>query len=130
MPVVPRSIALPDDLEGMHPRQRELLRVIYASGGATVREVHRRIPHPPSSICGVRTLLNRLVRKGFLRSRRSGRHSEVIYLPAHQDPDVWLRAFDRLARDHFGGSRTRAIASLSRLAAETNVGDNNKIATK
>ena len=31
---------LSSELEGFHPRQRELLRVILTSGGATVREIY------------------------------------------------------------------------------------------
>lgn len=104
-------------LEDFHPRQRELLRVILARGGATVREIHAQIPDAPPSICGIRTLLNRMVHKGVLRSRRSGRHSEVLYLPAAADCFVQMRAFDRITRAHFGGSTSRAFQLLERLAA-------------
>ena len=118
-----RDHSLPAEIEAMHPRQRDLMRVIYFAGGATLREVHARIPDAPQSICGIRTLLNRLVRKGFLRVRRSGRHSEVIYLPAKSEPPVQLGAFERLARDHFGGSKARAIGALSRLATQEKAAD-------
>ena len=108
---------LSSELEGFHPRQRELLRVILTSGGATVREIHAQIPEAPPSICGIRTLLNRLVHKGVLRSRRSGRHSEVIYLPTATDSFVQMRAFDRITHAHFGGSKSKAFQLLERLAA-------------
>ncbi len=39
-----RRQLLPAELETMHPRQRDLMRVIYSSGGATLREVHAQIP--------------------------------------------------------------------------------------
>jgi predicted transcriptional regulator len=113
-----RRQLLPAELETMHPRQRDLMRVIYSSGGATLREVHAQIPDAPPSICGIRTLLSRLVRKGLLRVRPSGHHSELIYLPARGDELIHLGAFDRLVRDHFNGSKTRAFGALMRLAAE------------
>jgi predicted transcriptional regulator len=109
--------APPQWVEQLAPRQRDLVRVIYFNGGATVREIHAQIPDAPASICGIRTLLNRLVRKGLLKTRRSGRHSEVIYLPGMDSVDVKLRAFDRIAREHFNGSKARAIDALQRLAA-------------
>lgn len=110
------SRSLPTELEMLGSRQRELIRVVYARGGATVREIHERIPDPPRSICGLRTLLNRMVRKGLLRTRRSGRHSELVYLPAASDSDVRLRAFDRIAKEYFRGSKYRAAEALDKLA--------------
>jgi BlaI family penicillinase repressor len=108
---------LPAEFDHLGSRQCDLMRAIYETGGATAREVHARIPDPPSSICGVRTLLNRLARRGLLRTRRSGRHSEMLYLPAVVNPEVQLRAFDRIVREYFRGSKARAVDALERLAA-------------
>lgn len=115
------SRSLPKEFDQLGPRQRDLIRIVYVRGGATVRELHERIPDPPRSICGLRTLLNRMVRKGLLRTRRSGRHSEILYLPEATDADVRLRAFDRIAKDYFRGSKYRAADALEQLAcsAET-----------
>ena len=116
------SKSLPEKFEALGERQRELIRIVYTRGGATVREVHARIPDPPPSRCGIRTLLNRMVRKGLLRTRPAGRHGELLYLPAASDPDVRLRAFDRIAKEHFRGSKYRAADALERLATlEENV---------
>ena len=106
----------PEEFETLGPRQRDLIRTIYASGGATVREIHARIPNPPDSLCGIRTLLNRMVRKGLLRTRFSGRRSELLYLPRVSDSVVKLRALDRIAKEHFRGSKTRAAEALEKLA--------------
>lgn len=108
---------LPTAVERLAPRQREMMRVIYADGGATIRDIHSRIPDPPRSICGLRTQLNRLAKRGLLRTRSSGRHSEIVYLPSECSPDVQLSAFARIADDHFGGSATRALRALTKLAA-------------
>lgn len=108
---------LPIQLDQLGPRQGDIMRVVYAGGGATAREVYALIPDAPPSRCGVRTLLNRLVRRGLLKTRRSGRHREIIYLPAAVNDDVRLRAFDRIAKEHFRGSKYRAAEALSKLAS-------------
>jgi predicted transcriptional regulator len=105
------------EFESLGERQRELIRVVYIRGGATVREIHSGIPDPPPSLCGIRTLLNRMVRKGLLRTRPSGRHSELLYLPVASNSDVSLRAFDRIAKEYFRGSKYRAADALERLAS-------------
>ena len=107
---------LPMEFEALGERQRELVQIVYMHGGATVREIHSRIPDPPPSPCGIRTLLNRMVRKGLLRARPSGRHSELLYLPVASNSDVRLRAFDHIARKYFRGSKSRAAEALQRLA--------------
>ena len=110
------SGAMPAEFEILGDRQRELVRIIYRRGGATVREIHAKIPDPPPSPCGIRTLLNRMVRKGLLRTRPSGRHSELLYLPAASSLEVSLSAFDRIAKEHFRGSKYRAADALDKLA--------------
>ena len=121
-----RTYSVPEEVERMHPRQREILRVIYRRGGATAREIHAEIPDPPRSRCGIRTLLGRLTRKGYVRSRPSGRHREMIYLPARSDNIVRAAAFNRLAKTYFGGSRTRAIDALCRLAIAEESGNGDR----
>jgi len=113
---VSKQGALPAELDLPPSRQRDLLLVIYASGGATLREIHARIEDPPPSHYGLRTLANRLIRRGLLKSRRSGRHSEVIYLINSDNPEVVMRTFNRVAKDHFGGSRSRAFQALLSIA--------------
>lgn len=107
---------LPVEADKLFPRQRELVRAIYATAGATLQELHARIPDPPATIYGIRTLLNRMVKKGLLKARRSGRHREIVYLPATITPEVALRAFQRLAEEHFDGSMASAMATLANLA--------------
>lgn len=106
------------DIDRLSPRQSDMVRVICATGGATVRDIHAQIPDPPQSSCGLRTQLNRLVEKGLLKKRLSGRHSEVVYLPVQGGAEVQSRAFERIAREHFGGSIRQAVHELMRLAAD------------
>ena len=108
---------LPPELSRLFPRQRELVSLIYECGGATLHEIRARIPDAPSPR-GFRTLLDRLERKGLVKRRRSGRHSEILYLPVLITETAQLRAFDRLTKEHFGGSPAGALKALSRLASQ------------
>jgi len=47
----------------------------------------------------------------------------MIYLPARSDNIARAAAFNRLAKTYFGGSRTRAIDALCRLAAAEEAGN-------
>lgn len=108
---------IPLNLKKLGLRQSQMLQVICARGGATVREIHAAIDDPPGSYCGLRTLLNRLVRKGLLKARPSGRHSEVLYLPAESWAELQQTALERIAQEHFEGSTLRAVRELMKLAA-------------
>jgi predicted transcriptional regulator len=104
-----------DNIRNDAPRQRELMYLINARGSATLRQLHAAIPDAPRTVHGLRTLLNRMARRGLLRRRRSGRHSELIYLPAQVTPQICARAFQQLVEEHFGGSYSTAIERLSEL---------------
>ena len=110
------SRTLPSEFEKLGSRQRELIRVIYGRGGATARDLHAGIPDPPASICGLRTLLRRMVTRGLLRTRPSGRRRELLYLPTAAGSDTRLCAFDIIAKQHFRGSKYRAAEALEKLA--------------
>jgi predicted transcriptional regulator len=106
--------ALPPAVQGLFPRMREIATIVYLNGGATAKDVQVQI-EDPLQIYGIRTLLNRLVRKGILRARRSGRHTEVLYLPAILTPELRQRTLMRFVERNFDGSVTNALQSISRL---------------
>lgn len=106
--------ALPPAVLKLFPRMRELASVVYLSGGATARDVQVSIADP-LTICGVRTLLNRLVQRGILQRRRSGRHTEVLYLPAIVTPELRRTALIRFVDRNFDGSIVNALQTVSRL---------------
>lgn len=106
---------LPAEVVELFPRMREIATLVYLRGGATAKEVHEGI-EDPLTIYGIRTLLNRLVRKGIVRRRRSGRHTEVLYLPAIVTPQVRELALRRLLDRDFDGSVPNALQMISRLA--------------
>jgi len=108
------SGTLPPQVRDLHPRMREIATVVYLSGGATAKEVQERLDDPPT-IYGVRTLLNRLVRKGILSSRPSGRHTEVLYLPTIVKSELRHVALEQFLKRNFDGSVATALQTISRL---------------
>jgi predicted transcriptional regulator len=105
---------LPAAVLQLHPRMREIATVVYLAGGATAREVHARIADP-LTVCGIRTLLNRLERKGIVRRRRSGRHTEVLYLPTILTPELRQITLINFVEQNFHGSLGSALQTISRL---------------
>ena len=105
---------LPDEVRQLFPRMREIASVVYRRGGATVREIQASI-EDPLTVCGIRTLLIRMEKRGLVRHRRSGRHSELFYLPAVVTDDVRERALKGLLDDQFEGSAAAALSDVLRL---------------
>lgn len=112
---------LPAKLAALGPRQREIAAIVYTSTAATPRDVQARLSEP-RSVRVVRTLLDRMVVKGLVKRRQSGRHNEVIYLAAIATPRVKEAAVKRLVDEQFGGSliaAAEAIAALVRRQSQT-----------
>jgi predicted transcriptional regulator len=111
---------LPDEIRQLFPRMREIASIIYQRGGATVREIQASIDDP-LTICGIRTLLIRMERRGLVRHRRSGRHSELFYLPAVVTDDVRQNALKCFVDEQFEGSAAAALRDVLRLIHEVQV---------
>ena len=108
---------LPAPLRALGPRQREIASIIYSASAATPRDVRERLAEP-GSVRVVRTLLDRMATKGIVKRRRSGRHSEVIYVAAIATPQVKEAAVRKLADEQFGGSLADAAAAIVELAKQ------------
>jgi len=93
---------------------REIAAIVYANGSATVKDVQATITDD-LEVYGIRTLMNRLAQKGVLKRRKSGRHSEILYLPAILNDNVREAALERLVDQYFSGSRAEALQSTLRL---------------
>jgi predicted transcriptional regulator len=91
------------------PREREILDVIYAAGPSSVSEVRERLADAPS-YSAVRTMLTRLVGKGYLRYKREG--MRYVYSPARQKDSVSRDALRRVLNMYFGGSVAHAVNAL------------------
>jgi len=113
---MPEEEALPAEVRALAPRMREIASVIYESGGATVRDVQRALADPPT-IYGIRTLLIRLTKRGIVKCRPSGKHTEILYLPAILTRRAREAALNNFIVRHFDGSSFDALQIALRLAS-------------
>lgn len=109
------SSALPDEVQKLQPRMRQIAEYVYLNGSATVAEVQSSIDNPPS-IYAVRTMLIRLSRKGILEARKSGRHMSMLYYPAIRSQAVKELAIRGFLARNFDGSAPAALEVLLQMA--------------
>lgn len=109
-------------LAALGPRQREIAGIVYAQAVVTPRDVQQRLSEQ-RSLRVIRTLLERLVLKGLVRRRASGRHREIIYIAAIPTARVREAAIRKLVDERFGGSLALASTALQEAArVESKVG--------
>ena len=113
-----RKDPLPAQLRTLGPRQREIASIVYESAVATPREIQARLSER-RSVRVVRTLLDRMVTKGLLKRRRSGRHNEIIYVAAIATESVKEAALKKLINERFGGSVTDTAAVIASMTKRT-----------
>ncbi len=90
-------------------RERQIMDVIYSRGEATVAEVLRELPKPPS-YSAVRGLMGILEEKGHLEHREEGRR--YVYLPTVPRGRAQRSALERVLKTFFAGSTSEAVAAL------------------
>jgi predicted transcriptional regulator len=93
---------------GLSRRERQIMDIIYAQGGATAVEVVRSLPDPPSKTA-IRTLLRILEEKGHLKHIERGR--EYVYQPTQPRLRAGRSAFQRVLQTFFDGSLEKAVAA-------------------
>jgi len=109
-------------LATLGPRQREIARIVYSNAAVTPRQIQEQLSEQ-RSVRVIRTLLDRLVSKGLVRRRSTGRHREIIYIAAIPTPRVRDVAIQKLVNDRFGGSLVQAAMAMQELArTESRVG--------
>lgn len=106
--------------EKLSRRERQIMDVIYARGGATAAEVLENLPDPPTNTA-VRTLLRILEEKGHLKHLQDGRR--FVYQPTRPRLRAGRTAFQRVLQTFFEGSLEKAVAahlgdSAANLSAE------------
>lgn len=98
------------------PLEMACLGVLWSIGEGTVRDVALALaPRQSFAYTTVMTLLERLVRRGQLARRKSGR--SFVYAPLNDPAELREAAIGELARDFFGGSRDALRAWLDRTPA-------------
>ncbi len=111
---------LPSEVARLYPREREVAEIVFSAGFVTAKDVQARLSDPLTS-AAVRSMLNRLVRKGILARRAKEFGPEYIYYAAINNIISRERALKQLAEDFFGGSLQEAavaVVNLSRRAAQ------------
>lgn len=96
-------------------RERQVMDAIYELGEATAKEVHERIPNPPS-YSAVRAVLTRLVEQGHLKVRQAG--PRYVYTPAGGKKRARQAALRKLVDTFFDGSPIRTITALIDMSAK------------
>lgn len=93
-------------------RERQIMEVVYRLGRASVGEVRRELPDPPT-YSSVRGMLKLLEDKGHLRHEQEG--LKYVYVPIVAPEKERVSALRHLVRTFFGGSAREAAAALLEL---------------
>jgi predicted transcriptional regulator len=89
-------------------RERQIMDILYASDGATVMDVWRALPDPPTDMA-VRRLLHILEEKGQVKRKKNGR--EFIYIPKQSKARAGAAALKHVLDTFFVGSLDEAVSS-------------------
>jgi predicted transcriptional regulator len=89
-------------------RERQIMQAVFEKGSVTIKEVGESIPNPPSATA-LRTLLGILVKKGWLKSKSSGR--EKVYSPRKSKTVTSRVELKNVLRTFFSGSIENLLAS-------------------
>lgn len=98
----------------LHPRERQIMDVIYLRGEASAAEVRAGLPDPPS-YSAVRAMLGKLEAKGWLTHVQEG--TRYVYRAAHPREEAQDSAVKRLLRTFFDESPAKAVAAILDRAA-------------
>jgi predicted transcriptional regulator len=102
------------------PRERQIMDAVFKLGRASVAEVRRELPNPPS-YSAVRAILGILEEKGLLRHEQDG--LRYIYRPTIARGMAQQSALKHLVHTFFGGSPERAAAALLAMSDSLTPGD-------
>ncbi len=100
---------------GLGRRERQIMDVIYQLGDASVSDVLKGLPDPPS-YSSVRTMIRLLEGKGFLRHRREG--TRYVYRPTQSKETASRSALRHLLKTFFAESPTDAVAAIFDVTSE------------
>src|SRR6476660_9278756 len=108
----PISVPLPQEVERLLWREREVATIVYRLRAATANEVCDNLSSQLHN-ASVRSMLNRLVAKGILKRTMSGK--AFVYLPALTSSDSRTLALRHFAEDYFAGSVHQAAQTMRAL---------------
>lgn len=106
--------------ESLSRRERQIMDIVYRRGSATVADLVRELPEPPTD-GAVRTMLKILEGKGQLaRVVEDGR---AVYSPAAPKGVVSAGMLDHVVRTFFDGSAGRAMSRLLKTVRASDLTD-------
>lgn len=114
--VQPDAPIAPPDIEQLYWREREVALVVYRRGLATATDVQAGLSKPLSNPA-VRSMLNRLVRKGVLTRMKCGTYRSFIYGPAVTEATARETALKQFAEDFYAGSLASLAGAIADLFA-------------
>ena len=94
-------------------RERQIMDIIYQSGGATVGDVIEEM-HDAPTYSSVRALMNILKDKGHLKTKKKG--ARYQYLPTRARKEAARPALKRVMETFFDNSVEKTVAALLRTA--------------
>ena len=90
-------------------RERQVMDILYESGGATAVQIRERMADPPTD-SAVRSILRILIDKGHLTRELDG--PRYVYSPTTPAPRASRTAMRHVLSTFFGGSVEGAVATL------------------
>lgn len=102
-----------DAVAGLSRRERQIMDVLFARGGATVSEILEALPDPPS-YSAVRATLRILEEKGHAKHEQDG--PRYVYRPTVGDEAARRAALKHVVGTYFHGSVEEAAVALLRMA--------------
>jgi len=102
-------------IESLPPRERQVLDTVYRLSEAGVSEVINAMSNP-AGYSAVRTMLNTLVRKGFLEYRRE--KTRYLYRPVLHPAEAPRSLMKNLLDTFFAGRPAAVVATLLDVAGE------------
>ena len=113
------DLRAPGDLDHLFPREREIALLVYSRGCVTAKEVESAIGGLTNA--AVRSMLNRLVKKGLVTRQELKAPNPFVYGPALTNVDAQEQAIRQCTEDFFGGSLDEVAAALADLYASRGV---------
>jgi BlaI family transcriptional regulator, penicillinase repressor len=93
---------------GLSRRERQIMDILYARSGATVMDVCRSLPDPPTDMA-IRRLLHILEEKGHVKRKKQGR--EYLYIPKRSKTRAGMAALKHVLDTYFVGALDEAVSS-------------------
>ncbi len=96
-------------------RERQIMDVVHRLGSATVSDVLKDLPDPPS-YSAVRATMGLLEERGHLKHKQDG--PRYVYFPTQSRDKVRRSALRHLLQTFFDGSAEHAVAALLDMSAQ------------